>query len=117
MLRLAEEQRIELWATTAMLAELTRVRRDPRLQPRRLKLGLEITDLIAYATALVALVELEQLTPVVFDDPDDDVFVNCAVAVGAKDLISGDKHLLNLKQWQNPLIVTVREFLEREFPL
>jgi len=39
------------------------------------------------------------------------------VVIDTNTWISGDKHLLNLKQWQNPLIVTVREFLEREFPL
>lgn len=116
VLRLAEENKVEIFATVSMLEELEIVLRYSRLQPRRLELGLEIADLIAYATTLVSMVELERIEPVVTADPDDDVFVNCAVAVGAKYLISGDNHLLALEQWQGIPIVTPHEFLEREFP-
>ena len=90
--------------------------RYPRLQPRLLELGLEIADLIAYAAALVSLIELERIEPVVVAEPDDDIFVNCATAVGARYLISGDKHLLDLGQWRGIPIVTPHTFLEKEFP-
>lgn len=115
VLRLAEEKEIEIWATASMLEELEAVLHYPCLQPRRLELGLEIADLVAYAAALVCLIELERIEPVVAVDPDDDVFVNCALAVRAKYLISGDRHLLDLERWQGIPIVTPREFLEQEF--
>jgi len=107
---------VQIWATLSMLEELETVLHYPRLQPRRMELGLRIADLMAYATALVSLIELKRLEPVVIADPDDDVFVNCAMAVGARYLISGDKHLLDLEQWQGIPIVTPHEFLERESP-
>jgi len=116
ILRLAEEKKVEIYATTSMLEELETVLQYPRLQPRRLELGLAVVDFTAYATALVSLVELEQIEPVVIADPDDDVFVNCALAVGAKYLISGNQHLLALKQWRGVSIVTPHQFLEQEFP-
>jgi putative PIN family toxin of toxin-antitoxin system len=50
VLRLAEENRIEIVVTLPMLEELETVLHYSRLQPRCLELGLEITDLIAYTT-------------------------------------------------------------------
>jgi len=116
ILRLAEAKDITLFAAVTMLEELERVLHYPRLQPRRLELGLEIAELMAYATSMVTLVELQEVEPVVISDPDDDVFVSCAVAVRAKYLISGNKHLLDLEQWQSIAIVAPHEFLAQEFP-
>ena len=76
VLRLAEEEKVQRWATLSMLGELETVLHYPRLQPRRMELGLGIADLIAYATDLVSLIELKRLEPVAIADPDDDVFVN-----------------------------------------
>jgi predicted nucleic acid-binding protein len=52
----------------------------------------------------------------VLADPEDDVFVSCALNAGATYLVSGDQHLLELGQYAGVKILTVREFLEREFP-
>lgn len=65
ILRLAEEKKVEVFATATMLEELETVLHDPRLRPRRVELGLEIADLLAYATALISLVAIEQIEPVV----------------------------------------------------
>ena len=45
------------------------------------------------------------------DDPDDDKFIECAVAARAQYIISGDKHLLNLKTFQNITVISPSEFL------
>lgn len=116
ILRLLEQKSIEGFATVSMMQELETVLHYPRLQPRLQELGLTIADLVAYATSLVSLIELEHITPVVLADPDDDVFVNCAMAVRAIYLISGNKHLLDLGQWQDIPIVTPREFLTQALP-
>lgn len=116
ILRLLEQRLMEGFATVSMMQELETVLHYPRLQTRLQELGLTIADLVAYATGLVSLIELEHITPVVLADPDDDVFVNCAMAVRAIYLISGNKHLLDLGQWQGIPIVTPREFLTQAFP-
>ena len=46
------------------------------------------------------------------DDPDDDVFIECALAADADYIVSGDKHLLDLKSYGNIKIVNVAEFVE-----
>ena len=49
---------------------------------------------------------------VIQDDPEDNEIVACALEAGADYIVSGDKHLLNLKNYQGITIVTVREFLK-----
>jgi uncharacterized protein len=115
LLRLAEAEEIEIWATPSMLLEIETVLRRPQFAPRQRELGLEAEEIVAYAATLVSLVDLERIEPIVAADPDDDVFVNCALAVGAPYLISGDGHLLDLEEWEGVSIITPRAFFE-EFP-
>ena len=49
---------------------------------------------------------------VVKDDPDDDVFIECALAGDADYIVSGDKHLLDLKSYGKIKIVNAAEFIE-----
>ena len=45
-------------------------------------------------------------------DPDDDKFIECAEALNAEYIISGDKALLAVKRYGNIKIVTAKKFLE-----
>jgi putative PIN family toxin of toxin-antitoxin system len=47
------------------------------------------------------------------DDPDDDVVIECAVAGGAEFVVSGDRHLLAVRSYQNIEILRATEFLAR----
>jgi predicted nucleic acid-binding protein len=47
---------------------------------------------------------------IIVDDPDNRI-LECAVAGQADFIISGDKHLLNLKNFQGINIVTPADFL------
>ncbi len=51
---------------------------------------------------------------VVKDDPDDDKFIECAVELDSKIIISGDNHLLNIEKYIDIKILSPREFM-REF--
>ena len=46
------------------------------------------------------------------DDPDDNKFLECAVASKAGYVFSGDKHILNLKDYLGIQIKKAAEFLE-----
>jgi uncharacterized protein len=50
---------------------------------------------------------------IVKDDPDDDKFLECAVALDCKIIISGDKHLLAIEKYFDIEIMSPREFLGR----
>lgn len=46
------------------------------------------------------------------DDADDNRIFECAVAVGSDYIVTGDNHLLHLKQYNDISIVTVADFLK-----
>jgi uncharacterized protein len=45
------------------------------------------------------------------NDPDDDMVIECAVAGCATHVITGDKHLLSLSQYQNIAIAKATDFV------
>ena len=49
---------------------------------------------------------------VVRDDPDDDKFIECAVAAQARYIISGDNHLKAIGNYMGIKIYSPRDFLE-----
>jgi len=52
-------------------------------------------------------------SPVIIEvDPSDDKFIHCAKAGNPSAIISGDKHLLDLKTYQKIKILTPGNFLE-----
>ncbi len=46
------------------------------------------------------------------DDPTDDMFIRCAVSGKCKIIISGDRHLLDLKTYDRIRILSVLTFLK-----
>ena len=49
---------------------------------------------------------------VVEEDPDDNKFIECAVSLDCKIIVSGDKHLKNIKKYINIEILSPKEFIE-----
>ena len=47
---------------------------------------------------------------VIVEDPSDDKFINCALT-SKSNLVSGDSHLLNLKNYKGVKIMSAKEFL------
>jgi len=46
------------------------------------------------------------------DDPDDNKFIECAVECKANYIISGDRHLLNLKEYEGIKLIKSSDFLK-----
>ncbi len=46
-------------------------------------------------------------------DSDDDKFVECAAMAGAKIIVSGDRHLLDLGKYEETEMLNAAQFLER----
>jgi uncharacterized protein len=74
------------------------------------------TDEIAAATEIVKAAA-RTVTPavqlnVVKDDPDDNKIVECAVTAGSDYIVTGDKDLLRLGQYDAIRILNVADFLE-----
>jgi len=63
---------------------------------------------VLISTAL--LVQAPALPKPVCEDPDDDKFIACALAGGAKVITSGDKHLLSVSGYAGIEILRPRRF-------
>jgi predicted nucleic acid-binding protein len=46
------------------------------------------------------------------EDPDDDKFLDCAIECKADYIVSGDRHLLELRGYPGIKIITASQFLE-----
>jgi uncharacterized protein len=102
LLKLAEQGEIEICIAYSMLLELEEVLAYGRLQSRLKLLQQTPSQLAAYALSLSTVFDVSRAgTPIVVADPDDDIFILCALEAGAEWLVSGDQHLLVLGSYGN----------------
>jgi putative PIN family toxin of toxin-antitoxin system len=116
IIELVEAGTLTLCVTPEILQEYREVLARPKFAR---KLQERLTTVEEIMQALLPHVELypdAALAETVQPDPDDDIFLACAISAGAKYLVSGDAHLLDLAEFGGVQIVTARQFLEREFP-
>lgn len=104
---------LQLYTSAALLAELEDVLARVKFIERLSKAEVTAHDLVLGYAALARLVKPAQIDPVILADPDDDAVLACAVACKAEAIVSGDSHLLGLKQYASVPIVTATELLSR----
>ncbi len=111
IIELAERNRLVICMTQAMLDELREV-----LSRQKFKSHLEMrrTSTEEILSALIPLIELyapTKLTNLRLSDPDDEMFVACAVSANADYIVSGDDHLLRMKQYGKIKILNPSSFV------
>ena len=72
----------------------------------------ELLSLFAHGFNVVFTAKTPKLH-IVEKDPDDNMFIECAVALKAKFVVSGDKALKEIQDYMNIKIVSPREFLSK----
>lgn len=73
----------------------------------------ELDDFAALILSKAEFVLPEKSIYAVTADPSDNKFIEAAVAGQADYIVSGDKHLLDLKEFQGIAILTPRIFLDQ----
>lgn len=73
---------------------------------------IDILPIIELMTIHGQLIDVEGFDVSVCDDPDDNKFMECAIASNSKIIISGDKHLLNVSGYQGIKVLRPREFVD-----
>ena len=71
----------------------------------------QIDDVFKRIVNISGIVLPETKVDVIKNDPPDNMVLECAYAAKADYIISGDKHLLNLKEYKNIKIITTSAFL------
>ena len=89
-----------------MLAELTEKLRG-KFKYSENQIHAVVADIRKYGER----VEISGELKMVHADPDDDKFIECAVAGGASFIISSDNHLLTIGEYQNIKILSPDEFI------
>jgi putative PIN family toxin of toxin-antitoxin system len=105
-----KQGRISLCLSAGILDEYVRV-----LQVLGLGSGTELEELLKLL-ASSQNIEFTRKTPrlkVVKKDPDDDKFIECAVALKADLIVSGDKSLLAVGKYQGIPILSPADFLTK----
>ncbi len=101
-----KEGRVALFYCSSMITELAR-----KLQ-EVLGYNADVIRAILYEYRNTGtLVEIDGLLRVIEADEDDNKFVECAMVASARWIVSRDKHLLDLKTYNNIQIVKPHEFL------
>ena len=72
----------------------------------------KITSLLKAISKVAIVIKTEPHLHHLADEPDNRV-LECAEAVGADFIVTGDKHLLFLKHFQNSTIVRLADFLKK----
>lgn len=72
----------------------------------------EVNQILLDLSTFAMPVEVNKQVLVVHDDPDDNKFVECALECRADYIVSGDRHLLNLKGYEGIQILSASEFLK-----
>jgi putative PIN family toxin of toxin-antitoxin system len=98
-------------ATPAMREELARVLAYPQIVPRLAFYGLEAGDVLAAFDRHALCVEAPSKAPVTCSDPDDQKFIDLAVARQAV-LLSKDRAVLSMKKRLAAWSVQTRTALE-----
>jgi len=107
---------IDLWKTGKIILCLSSLIIEEYVDVLR-RLGLqnekeldELLSLFAQGFHVLFSAQTPKLN-VVLEDPDDNKFIECAVALKARFLVSGDKHLTGIKDYMRIKIISPKEFL------
>jgi len=107
ILELADASAFCLLLSKQIIAELRGVLRV------KFKYELSKLDLMEeLILSIVELVEPKSRINFIKADPDDDKILECAVEGKANFVVSGDKHVLNIREYKGIKIVSARNFLE-----
>ncbi|TAN63373.1 putative toxin-antitoxin system toxin component, PIN family [bacterium] len=108
---------VDLWRKEKLTLCLSKDILDEYIQVLR-RIGLEDEDeleellsLFSKGFNIVFTAKTPKIT-VVDEDPDDDKFIECAVALNAEIIITGDKALKAVKEYKKIKIFTPAQFLK-----
>ncbi len=102
-----------LTTSEAIIAEIARVLRYPRIRDRYAITEADISRLVSSLRTDALIVPDADLAHSICADPDDDKFLACAAIAQADYLVTGDPDLLILRQHEKTVILKPHEFLNR----
>lgn len=108
ILKLWRDGKITLVLSQDILKEYTRVIDDlSRKYPE-----IDVSGIINLLIQKAQIANVPPLKENVCEDPDDDMFLACAIHQKAKLIVSGDKLLLKTSGYQGIEVITAKKFID-----
>jgi len=101
--------KVQLLVSAAILDEYHRVKDELASQFP----GVDLQPFLQLLTVQADVIQPPPFAPVIQEDPSDDRFLECAVAGKADCIVSGDKHLLKLAEFQGIPVMKPAAFVKK----
>jgi putative PIN family toxin of toxin-antitoxin system len=98
----------ELFITKEILDEIESVMGRPKFHADKEKIAYFINSIEEIGNKIVRKRQINNGSR----DKTDNKYIECGITAGADYVISGDIHLLELKEYENIKIVTAKDYLE-----
>lgn len=116
VLNLGENHLINVCASEALLNELQATLSQDKFGSKFQILGVTVNDLMQGIRELVEVYPISAINVPDLRDPNDNIILATAIAAHADVIVTGDRDLLVLQEYEGIAIVTARDFLSRYFP-
>ncbi|WP_449419715.1 putative toxin-antitoxin system toxin component, PIN family [Phormidium nigroviride] len=116
LFRLARTHQLIICASEPILAELETTLGKQKLQVKLQSLSFTVNGLMQGMRELVDVYPISTINLPELRDVNDNMILATAIAAAADAIVTGDRDLLVLQEYEGIPIVTAREFLERYFP-
>lgn len=108
-----EQHLFDILVSDASLDELARVLRYPKIRKRLHVSEAVLDDYVRNFREKAIVVEPQERVDAVTDDASDNVYLEIALAGKAHCVVTGDRHLLQLQEYQGVVILTPAAFLDQ----
>ena len=112
IIKAAENHQISITISEEIVEEINHTLQYHLLREIYEMTGLNREQLMALVLQIGKLAQVTSKLKIVKADPSDDKFIECASASGAEFIVSGDKHLLEVKKYEKTRILSVGEFMK-----
>lgn len=109
ILKAWQEGKIKIALSEDILIEYQRVAEELSKQFP----SVEIDQILELLVIHAEIVNIDGFEVTVCEDPDDNMFISCALASKSKIIVSGDKHLLKISGYQEIEVFKPRFFLDK----
>jgi len=116
LFQLARENQLTICVSEPILTELETTLSKQKLQIKIRSLSFTVNSLMNGTRQMVTVYPIRTINFPELRDPKDNMVLGNAVAAEAEAIVTGDRDLLVLQEYEEIPIFTAREFLDRYFP-
>jgi len=108
----AENKEIRLFISPEMIEELEKVLKREKFCKKLEGKEYTVDKAVSKIALIATLIKPTRKINVIKEDPEDNRVLECAVSAKVDVIVSGDSHLLDLKDYSGIDIITASEFIK-----